>query len=282
MPTGPWLLAWRFSPLTVASLLVAGSIYAVGVARVRRGGGAVATSRIAWWYAGLAAAALALVSPIDAYADASFADHMVQHLLLTLLVPPLLALGGPMALALRAVGPARARQLSAVLRSRAVTALANPFVGWAVLVGVSWAVHESDLFDAALRSEAWHAVEHSLWLGAALIYWWPIVGVDPMPHPVSHPVRLLSLLLLMPAMSFLALAIYAASAPVYATYAAVASRWGTDALRSQREAAAIMWVGGTLTIVVAMLFVAADWKRSDDERQRREESRIDAAATSGL
>jgi putative membrane protein len=277
MPTGPWFLAWRFSPLTIAALLAAGSFYALGVVHVRRGGGAVSTSRIAWWYAGIAAAALALISPIDAYADVSFADHMVQHLLLTLLVPPLLALGTPIALALRALAAPRARQLAAGLRTRTVHAFTNPFVGWVLLVAVSWTVHESALFDAALRNGAWHALEHAVWLGAALIYWWPIVGVDPMPHPVSHPVRLLSLLLLMPAMSFLALAIYGASSPSYTTYAASAPRLGMDALASQREAAVIMWVGGTLAIVVAMLVVAADWKRSDDERQRREEARIDAA-----
>jgi cytochrome c oxidase assembly factor CtaG len=280
MPTEPWFLAWRFSPLAVAALLAAGSLYALGVARIRRGGGAVSASTVGWWYGGLAVACLALVSPIDAYADVSFADHMVQHLLLTVLVPPLLALGAPIALALRALPPERARQLTAALRSPILHALTNPFVGWAVLVAVFWLVHESPLFDAALRSGSWHSVEHAVWLGAALIYWWPIVGVDPMPRSVSHPVRLLSLLLLMPAMSFLALAIYAASAPVYATYASLPPPWGLDALASQREAAVIMWIGGTLAIVVAMMFVAADWKRSEDERQRREEARIDAAEAS--
>jgi cytochrome c oxidase assembly factor CtaG len=280
MPTEPWFLAWRFSPLTVVAILAAGSLYALGVARMRRDGGAVSASRIAWWYGGLAAACLALVSPIDAYADVSFADHMVQHLLLTVLVPPLLALGAPIALALRALPPARARQLTAVLRSPILHALTNPFVGWTVLVAVSWSVHESPLFDAALRSGSWHAVEHAVWLGAALIYWWPIVGVDPMPRSVSHPVRLLSLLLLMPAMSFLALAIYAAPAPTYTGYASLPAPWGPDALASQRQAAVIMWIGTTLAIVVTMMFVAADWKRSEDERQRREEARIDAAAAS--
>ena len=281
MPMGPWFLAWRFSPLTVAALLAGGSLYALGVLRVRRGGGTVPASRIAWWYAGITAAALALVSPVDGFADVSFADHMLQHLLLTLLVPPLLALGAPIALALRALPPARARRLAAGLRTPAVQALTNPFVGWVLLVVVSWTVHESALFDAALRSGAWHGVEHALWLGAALVYWWPIVGVDPMPHPASHPVRLLSLLLLMPAMSFLALAIYGGSTPLYAAYEALPPPWGAGALASQRAAAVIMWVGGTLAITVAMLFVAADWKRTDDERQRREEARIDAVEASG-
>jgi cytochrome c oxidase assembly factor CtaG len=276
MTTGPWFWAWRFSPLTVAALLAVASLYALGVVRVRRRGGAVPTRRVVWWYAGIAVATLALVSPIDAYADVSFTDHMVQHLLLTLVVPPLLALGAPIVLALRALRPEHARRLASTLRSNTVRVLTSPVVGWALLVGVSWVVHESSLFDAALGSGAWHALEHGVWLGAALVYWWPIVGVDPMPHPVSHPVRLLSLFLLMPAMSFLALAIYGASSPVYPSYAELPPPWGPAALASQQEAGVIMWVAGTLAIVVAMLFVAADWKRTDDARQRREEARSDA------
>jgi len=87
---------------------------------------------------------------------------------------------------------------------------------------------------------------------------------------------------LMPAMSFLALAIYSASSPLYPAYAALPSPWGPGALASQQNAGVMMWVVGTLAVVVAMLFVAADWKRSEDARQRREEARIDAreAATS--
>jgi putative membrane protein len=276
MPSGPWFLAWRLSPLTVAAVLSAASMYGLGVARVHRRGGSVPAARIAWWYAGIATVVLALLSPIDAYADVSFADHMLQHLLLTFVAPPLLALGAPVALALRALEPAPARRLTSFLRSHLIRFLTNPIAGWALLVGVSWLVHESPLFEAALRSDAWHAVEHGMWLGAALVYWWPIVGLDPMPHPVGHPVRLLSLLLMMPAMSFLALAIYGASSPLYAAYSTLPPPWGPAALASQQQAGVMMWVASTLLIVVAMLLVAADWKRSDDERQRREEARIDA------
>lgn len=277
-PAGPAWSAWVFEPLTVAGLLAAGSLYAAGTIRVGRRGGAVSRGRQAAWYGGLATLALALLSPVDAYADVSFAVHMTQHLLLTFVAAPLLALGAPIALALRALDVEAARRLSAVLRSRPALFLANPLVGWLVFVGAAWGIHFTPLFDLALRSNPWHALEHALWVAAACIYWWPIVGADPEVRPVPYPVRLLSLFLLIPATSFLALAFQTPNAPVYPTYALVAPPWGPNALASQRDAAAVMWIGGNLVLLVAMLLVAAAWKRADDERQRRLEAREDARA----
>ena len=125
----------------------------------------------------------------------------------------------------------------------------------------------------ALRSPAVHVLEHSLWLGAALVYWWPIVGRDPTAHPMGYPIRLLSLFLAMPAMSFLALAIYSAGTPLYPTYASLPPPWGPSAVADQRGGATMMWLVGNLALVVAMLVVAAAWKRDEDASQRRLEAR---------
>jgi cytochrome c oxidase assembly factor CtaG len=275
----PGPAAWTFDPVMVGALLAAASVYAAGVAHVRRTiAGSVPVDRIASWYGGLTAATIALVSPLDAYADVSFLAHMFQHVLLTLVAPPLLALGAPVTLALRATRPATARRLTHVLAGPVAAALARPAVGWVLFVGVSWAVHFSPLFDLSLRAPTWHAAEHVLWLAAALVYWWPLVGVDPSPHPVSFPARLLSLFLTMPAMSFLALSIFSAGTPLYPTYAATPPPWTPDALGDQRNAAVAMWLIGNIGLVIAMLIVASAWKRHDDERQRREDARLDAAA----
>lgn len=101
---------------------------------------------------------------------------------------------------------------------------------------------------------------------------------------MGYGARLLSLALAMPAMSFLALAIYTANVPLYATSASLPAPWGPGALADQRNAAAMVWVGGNLAVVIAMLLVAASWKRHDDERQRRLEMHEDtrlAAWSSG-
>lgn len=273
------LSRWAADPMTVAFLLGLGSSYLAGAVRARRLGRPMRAWRVAAFASGWVLLSVALVSPVDVYAEVSFTVHMVQHLMLTFVAPPLLALGAPITLALRALPRGPARWVASALRSWPARWLADPIVGWALFVGVPVLVHASRLFDLALRSTGWHAVEHAMWVGAALVYWWPIVGADPSPHPQRYPVRLLSMLLTMPAMAFLALGIYSADGPLYPTYAALPSPWGFDALADQRAAAVLMWLAGNLVMVVAMLLVAASWKRHDDEAQRRREAREDAMAS---
>lgn len=272
-----WLTAWPGDPLALALVLAAGSLYAWGLVRVRRAGARFPVRWSTAFWCGLGALAVALLTPVDAYAEVSFSIHMTQHLLLTFVAPPLLALGAPITLALRASPPARARTIARALRSPAGRLLSNPVVGWALFVGVPFAIHLSPLFDASLRSTAIHAGEHALWVGAALIYWWPIVGRDPSPHRVSYPARMLSLFLAMPMMSFLALALYQGASPLYPSYAALPAPWGVRALAEQRWAAVQMWLVGNLALMVAILVVAVAWKHAEDEGQRRLEARIDAA-----
>ncbi len=266
------------NPLAIVSIFAAAWLYGMGLRRAARAGTPHPRRSAVAFYAGLAAVALALASPIDAYAEASFSVHMAQHLLLTLLAPPLLALGAPITLALRTTRPATTKLLSRLLRSEVAAVLSNPVVGWVLFAGVGFGIHLTALFDVALRSPAIHALEHALWVGAALAYWWPIVGRDPTPHPMSYPVRLLSLFLAMPAMSFLALAIYSARAPLYDWYASLPAPWGPAALADQRGGATMMWLVGNLALVVAMLIVAAAWKRDEDARQHRLEARTSSGS----
>ena len=187
VPVDGWgtLGRWALEPATVAILLGVGSAYLAGCVRARRLGRSFPARRPIAFATGWVALVLALVSPVDVYADVSFTVHMLQHLLLTFVAPPLLALGAPITLALATLPTRGARSLAGVLRSRGARVLGNPVVGWALFVGVPIAVHGSRLFDVALTSSGWHALEHAAWVGAALVYWWPIVGVDPSPHPVG-------------------------------------------------------------------------------------------------
>lgn len=269
---------WVFDPVVVVSITAAAWLYLAGLRRVRAAGRPLRHAWAAAFFAGLSAIALALVSPIDAYADASQWVHMVQHLLLTLVAPPLLALGAPITLALRASPAMRARWLVPLLRSRPAAVLANPVVGWVLFAGAPFAIHFSPLFDLALRNDVVHAAEHALWLGTALIYWWPIVGRDPAPHRTGHPARMLSMILMMPATSFAALALYRSPASLYPSYAGLPPPWGPQALGSQRVAAVMMWLVGNLAMVLAMLIVAAAWRRDEERRTHEAEARAGLSA----
>jgi putative copper resistance protein D len=260
--------------------LAAGSLYAAGYRRLSRAGIRFGGGRAWCFAAGLLLLGVALVSPLEQAAETSFTAHVAQHLLLTLFAPPLLALGAPITLALRAGPAGLRRRLVRALRSRPVAVVTHPVVGWLLFVGTPFVYHLSSLFDQALRSTPAHVVEHAVLLGTAVVYWWPIVGADPSPHPVSYPARILSLFLAMPAMSFLAIAIFAAAGPLYPTYLEDGSNPIGSVLADQHNGAVVMWLVGNLWMVVVMLVEMARWKRHDEREDRRMQARAAALSRS--
>jgi putative copper resistance protein D len=211
--------------------------------------------------AGVVAVLVALVGPVDEAAHRSLTGHMVQHLLLTSVAAPLILLGGPLTLALRS-GVGR-RSLVRAIRSRAFGVVTHPVVGWVAFVATMYAVHLGPLYEAALRSPAWHAVEHSLFLATAVLFWMPVIGETPAPNALSHGARLLYVALAMPAEGFLALALVSADRVLYPSYA------GPGALEDQQAAAALLWIVGDLVLLAALVTAALAWKRDDEARQRR-------------
>ena len=262
---------WNLAPATIVPVVLAMAAYLTGVRRLRRAGTPWRAGRTAAFLAGLAAVLLALASPIDAYAEVRFSVHMAQHVLLMLVAPPLLALGAPITLAVRTATPETRRTVwQPVLRSRAVAWLSNPVVGWVLFATGPFALHFSPIYQASMGSTLVHAIEHGLFLGIGLVYWWPLVGADPSPHRVSYPVRIFSLLLAIPAGGFLSLALFSETSPLYAWYAGLPAPWA-GALGDQRDAAALMWAIGGAILVIAVLFEAAAWRRAEESRDRRGE-----------
>jgi cytochrome c oxidase assembly factor CtaG len=281
-PFGPLklLTAWSFQPLALALMALVGALYWSGLRRLQRAnvGPAWPASRTAAFYGGLAVTAVALVSPVDTYADFSFSAHMVQHVLLMMVAAPLFALGAPVTLALRASRPqTRRRVLLPVLHSTPVSVLTHPLVAFALFAVVQYVSHFTDFYNAALRSTPVHYLEHALYVFVALLFWWPVVGLDPAPHKLSHPARLLYLVAAMPVEAFLAVALL--SARPYQAYVALPPPWGgAAAVADQSSAAAIMWIAGDLTMLIAALLTAAAWLRREQVRQRRIENDEDRRA----
>ena len=263
------LSGWRLDPTVVAALLATGVLYLRGVRRVRRPDRKL-VNRCACFLAGLVVLWVALQSPIDAYADTRLSLHMVQHLLLTMVAAPLLVLGAPLTLALRASTPAfRRGWLLPVLHSRPVRLLTTPLLTWAQFALVLWASHFSPLYEAAVRNDGVHALEHLLYVASAVLFWSPVAGIDPGPKRLSHPARLLYLFLAMPQVSFLGLALWGTNRVLYPSYQAAL---GSAALDDQHLAGAIMGSAGMLMMVPALGLVFLDWMA----REERDAARIDA------
>ncbi len=271
------VLDWSFDPTVVLPLALAAALY---LSAVRRVDGAHPNNPVPWtrtaaFLGGLLAIEIALQSPIERYDTTLFSVHMVQHILLMFVAAPLIALGAPITLLLRvATARQRSRIVLPILHSRVVRALSFPVVTWIVFTAVMWGTHFSPWFDAALEDPLVHQAEHVAFLAAALLFWCPVVGLDPSPWRMPHPVRALYTFLQMPQNTFLSLAIFSASAPLYAHYATLQRSWGPSALADQQAAGAIMWVCGDLTFVTALILVVLAWMRSEEKRTAADDARI--------
>lgn len=265
------LANWPLDPLVISALLVAGIAYVRADRRVR-GERRGRPLRRRSFLAGLVVVFAALQSPIDAGAATSFAVHMVQHLLLTMVAAPLLVLGAPVTLALQATTPQRRRRLLSTLRSAPVRLISAPIAAWSLFILVLWGTHVTELYELTLKSPGIHALEHLVYLATAVLFWIPVVGLDPAPSGLSHPARILYLFLAMPAMAFLGLALLSANRVLYPTYAAVEGM--SRALADQRMAGALMWTGTMFLIVPALGFVLLDWMRADDRATQRVDARL--------
>ena len=173
-------------------------------------------ARTAWFLSGLAVSLLALMSPVDVYAEVFLWVHMIQHLLLLSVVRRCCSWGARDAAA-RASSPAtRRRRILPILRSGPVKVISNPIVAWSLFATAMVVTHFSPLYEAALVHPWVHVLEHLIYLTAGLLFWWPVVGLDPSPWRLSHPVRLLYVFLAGPVNTFTALAIYSAGTVLYA------------------------------------------------------------------
>jgi putative copper resistance protein D len=232
------------------------------------------------WLAGLGAIILALASPIEFYDTTLFSVHMIQHLLLSFVAAPLLVLAAPITLLLRVASPhARRRWILPLLESRPVRLISHPLVAWCLFAGVMYFAHFSPLFDAALDDFTLHRLEHALFLGTALLFWWPVIGADPSPHRLGYGARILYLALGMPLSSFLGLVIFSAPTVLYDHYATLARDWGPTPLLDQQWAGGIMWAGGDAAFVVALLLTVAAWMRHEERAALREDARLARSRT---
>jgi cytochrome c oxidase assembly factor CtaG len=271
VPAGPptvtgLLFGWSFEPLVVLGLLAAAAGWVALVRRVDRAHPAspVPRRRSVAFLGGLAAIAVALLSGIETYDTTLFAVHMVQHLILTLVAAPLIALGAPITTLLRAASPdVRRRVILPILHSRALRVVAFPVVAWIAFAAVMWGSHFSPLFDASLESPLVHDLEHALYLGAGLLFWWPAVGLDPSPWRMAHPVRLMYVFLQMPQNTFLAVTILGSGVPLYAHYATLERSWGPSPLEDQQLAGSLMWLAGDLLFLAALAAILAGWMRHE-------------------
>lgn len=264
-PTAQAILSsWSFEPKIALGLAVCFIVYLRGWSILHRS----LPSRFPIWRVfafsgGLVSFWAAIVSPLDAVSGFLLSAHMVQHLLLMSVSPPLILLGTPLLPLLRGLPRKFARDgLGPILvwpaLRRVGSALTRPLNCWIVMAVTLCSWHVPGAFDLALRSAEWHKLEHACFFAASLLFWWPVVRPFPSrPHwPLwAVPLYLLAADLLNTALS----AILTFSDHVlYRSYSEVPRLFGTTALADQSCAGVIMWVPGSLVFLVPAALIAIE------------------------
>ena len=272
------LLGWTFEPIPTLAIAAALAWWLWAVRRVDavHPANPVPRRRSVAFVGAMLALAFALISGIARYDTSLFSVHMVQHVLLMLVAAPLLALAAPVTLLLRLSSPGtRRRWLLPILHSRVLRAIGHPVTAWLIFAAVMWGTHFSALFNASLEDPLVHDLEHGIFLTAALLFWWPAIGLDPAPWRMGHPARIAYLFLQMTQNTFLAVVILNTTSVLYAHYATLVRPWGMAAIDDQRLAAGIMWIAGDGVFLTAMLVTVAAWMRAEQRSTLRSDRRAD-------
>jgi cbb3-type cytochrome c oxidase subunit III len=247
--------------VTTGLLAIYAALYLWGVARYeqhtrRRFPRAIVAAE----FVGLVALWIAIVG-LDAWADASFAAHMVQHVILIAIVAPALVLGAPLRVLLGAVPRSQARAIGRFLRTRIVRMLTAPPIAWLAYVAVLWVAHYSNLYELALEHPPVHIAEHVAFLASAALFWSHAFPVAPLPARLAPPARALYLFLAGPSSAFLGLSLWSSHGVLYPHYLHVTNPFGLSPLEDQRAGGLIMWVSGSVMTLTAVLAVLARWAR---------------------
>lgn len=286
MPPAPgpltWLTAWRIDLLwtTVAVVLV--GLYLAGAVRLARRGDHWPVLRTVSWVAGGLVLVWATSGAPGIYGRVLFSSHMLGHMVMSMVVPPLLVLGAPVTLALRTLpgrrdGSRGPREwLLEVVHSRFLGAVSQPIVA-AALFAVSLIVfYYSPLFELALRTHTAHVLMNLHFLLVGYLFASVLIGVDPGPRRPPYPMRLLLLFATMAFHAFFGVALVSGSQPLGGDVLAHLGRtWGRTPIADQQYGGAVAWGVGELPTLLLGMGVAFAWVRSDDREARRRDRAAD-------
>jgi putative membrane protein len=266
---------WDLSafPLLVLVVVIAAAVWYLRAesalsARGRRWSG----KRTVSFMAGLVAVDLALQSPVATFSMGYFQAHVIQHLLLMVAAPPLLALGAPMTLALQTSSRSGKVRLLRVLNARPFQLLTHPIPVWFLYYFSMFAFFLTFALGFAMNHMWLMDLINLAFLFASTLFWWPMVGLDPIPHwQMGHGLRMANLMIGIPIESFLGLALLSSTHAAASMYTVAGTHAG----------GAILWIGAEFFTFLALIPVFVQWVRFEERKGLRYDAQLDAELAAG-
>jgi cytochrome c oxidase assembly factor CtaG len=268
------------SPAALLVVVTAG-LYLWGVVVMRRRGDRWPIARtLSFVVVGMGGAAFATVSGLAAYDDTLLSVHMVQHMILTMLVPLAMALGAPVTLALRTLPRRPRRWLLTVLHSRAAKVLSFPPLTFTLYVVTPWALYFSGWYAATLHNDYLHEMSHLHLVLVGCLFFWPLMGIDPLPGRITYPARMLLVVMTLPFHAFLGITIMTQKRLLGGSwYPALhdgpMGAWLPNPHTDQKLAGGILWSSGDAIGLVFFAVLFVQWVRSSMREAVREDRRLD-------
>jgi putative copper resistance protein D len=268
--------------IVVGAVLVA--LYVAGLRRLRKRGDIWPVGRTIAWISGVVVLVLATNSGLATYARVLFSAHMAEHMTLSMIVPILLVLGAPITLALRTLpsppGDRGPRDwLLAALHSRPAAFLANPVVAATIFVSSFYILYFTGLFPWLMRAHWGHVIMTTHFVLVGFLFFWVLVGIDPGPRRPPHILRIVILFAAMPFHAFFSLALLMSTNVIGASYYTSLERpYATDLIADQHLGGGIGWATGEIPIIVVLITLFLQWRRSDARESRASDRQADRVA----
>lgn len=263
-------------PLLMTSIILVGAAYLWGVQRLRRGGVRWPVGRsISFLAGGLGTLAFVTMSGVGAYDETLFSVHMAQHMVLAMVTPIFLALGAPVTLALRALPLAGRKRLNRALHWRIARFYMNPFVGFVIFVGSPWVLYFTGWYEASIRNVWLHELMHVHFLFSGAVFFWPLIGLDPVPGRVSHPFRVLLLVATLPFHAFLGLTIMQSTTLLAGDYYGNLNLAWSDPYSEQKVGGGLLWSAGELVALLMLGAALYQWMKASEREAARVDRQLD-------
>lgn len=276
------LTSWTLRPVAVIVLLALLALYLLGVRRLRRRGDPWATRRVAAWVTGLAIIAFAETSAAQVYSATLFSAGVVQHMTLQMVAPAFLVLAAPVTLALRALPRRPRRVLLAVVHSPPVRAISHPAVAFALSAISLFVFYYTPVLDLTLHHPWLDALSHVHFVAVGFLFYWAILGIDPVPHRPPFPFRFLLVVGMAPMHVLVGLPIMLTDRMYAEDYFLTLGRnTPAEIITDLNTGGALLWAFGDVSAIVLIVGFVTAWSRSDDRDARRLDRALDRIHGSG-